>query len=90
MITFSLTVANPFKHQAFNSYWQGEYALTDHKTAELGFYKYAWNLFELEIDLRWRGRDHAGPSCELGLFGYTVRIGISDNRHWNTVTNDWE
>lgn len=90
MIHFFINIQNPFKHDAFKSYWQGEYSLTRNKTAELGFYKYAWNLFELQIDLRWQGSDHAGPSIELGLFGYTVRFGISDNRHWNSVTNDWE
>lgn len=90
MISFSFSIANPFKHKPFKDYWQRDISLTKNKTFEIGFYRYAWNLFEFQIDTRWRGRDHAGPSIELGIFGYTGRIGISDNRHWNSQTNDWQ
>jgi len=90
VIQFNFTVANPFQHESFKDYWQKDFALTKNKTFELGFYRYTWNLFEFQLDLRWRGVDHAGPSLEIGLFGYTARIGISDNRHWNYDTNDWE
>ena len=90
MIDFSIHIANPFKHDSFKSYWQQDIPITKNKTFEIGFYKYAWNLFEFRLDLRWWGHDHAGPSLELGFLGYTARIGISDNRHWNSVANTWE
>jgi hypothetical protein len=59
------------------------------KILEIGIYKYAWDLFEISLDLRWRGSDHAGPSFEINVLGYTARIGISDKRHWNSETNSW-
>lgn len=90
MITCSFNIANPFKHQPFKNYWQKDISLTKNKTFDIGFYRYAWNLFEFQLDLRWQGHDHAGPSLELGIFGYTFRIGVSDNRHWNSITNCWE
>ncbi len=90
MISFSFNIANPFKHEPFKDYWQRDFSISKNKTFEIGFYKYAWNLLEFQLDLRWRGRDHAGPSIEVGIFGYTARIGISDNRHWNSITNDWQ
>lgn len=90
MLSFHIQLANPFKHDSFRDIWQREYRLSEHKRLEIGFYRYAWNWFELALDLRWRGRDHAGPSFEIGIFGYTGRIGICDNRHWNSLTNNWE
>ena len=64
--------------------------ISEHKSLDIGFYRYAWNLFEFQLDLRWWGRDHAGPSIELGILGYTARVGISDTRHWDSVKNCWE
>lgn len=90
MIYCSFNIANPFKHEPFKNYWQGEISVSKNKTLEFGFYKYAWNLFEFQLDLRFWGHDHAGPSIEIGVFGYTTRLGISDNRHWNTTANTWE
>ncbi len=89
MIYFRIALANPFKHNPFKDYWQKDIPVTKHKILEIGMYKYAWNLFEIDLDLRWQGSDHAGPSFEINLLGYTFRIGISDKRHWNSETNSW-
>jgi hypothetical protein len=89
MITFSLRLANPFKHKPFQNYWQGDYLITKNKMLEIGFYKYAWDLFELSVDLRWQGHDHAGPSFEINFFGYTGRIAVADRRHWDSEANTW-
>jgi hypothetical protein len=90
MTYIRIAIANPFKYSPFKNYWQGEYLITKNKLFEIGFYRYAWDLFEFELDLRFRGHDHAGPHLEMGIFGYTVRIGIADRRHWNCTKNDWE
>jgi len=89
MTYIRFAIANPFKHEPFKDYWQGEYRITKNKLFEIGFYRYAWDLFEFELDLRFSGHDHAGPHLEAGIFGYTVRIGIADRRHWNSKKNDW-
>jgi len=90
MISFRLSLANPFKHLPFKSYWQRDIPISKNKTLEIGFYRYAWDLFELALDLRWFGSDHAGPSIEINILGYTVRLGICDHRHWDSLKNDWE
>ena len=90
MISFRLSLANPFKYLPFKSYWQRDIPVSKNKILEIGFYRYAWNLFELSLDLRWFGSDHAGPSIEINITGYTVRLAICDNRHWNSTTNTWE
>jgi len=90
MIYCSFNIANPFRHEPFKDYWQRDIPVSKNKTLEIGFYRYAWNLFELQLDLRFWGRDHAGPSLEIGIFGYTARLGISDNRHWDNTANTWE
>ena len=90
MINFRLAIANPFKHPPFKDYWQRDLVITKNKIFEIGFYRYAWDLFELALDLRWQGTDHAGPSLEIGILGYTARVGISDKRHWDSIENDWQ
>lgn len=89
MINFSFRIANPFKHTSFQSIWQQDISITKNKTLELGFYRYAWDLFELSIDLRWWGHDHAGPSFEINIFGYAFRLGVCDTRHWDHEKDDW-
>jgi hypothetical protein len=90
MIHFNFSIANPCRYQQFKDFWQKDLTVTKNKTLELGLYRYAWNLFEFALDLRWWGHDHAGPSLELGILGYTARIGIADRRHWNNTANTWE
>lgn len=50
----------------------------------------ASSLFDFKIDLRWYGRDHAGPEFEIGVFGYLFSATIYDGRHWNKNKNDWD
>lgn len=90
MIRIDFAIANPFKHKEWKDLYQGEWLISKHKVLEIGFFKYAWNLVEFELDLRWCGSDHAGPKLELGLFGWQVRIAIADTRHWNQKINSWE
>lgn len=90
MIYLNFSIANPFKHDSFKNYWERGFLITKHKCFDIGFYKYAWNLFEFQLDLRFQGSDHAGPSLEINILGYTARVGISDTRHWNSVQNCWE
>lgn len=47
-------------------------------------------IFEFFLDLRWRGRDHAGPRFEIGMLGFSINLMFSDRRHWNYDENRWE
>lgn len=47
------------------------------------------NLISAELDLRWRGRDHAGPRIEIECLGFYACAQICDVRHWNYDENRW-
>lgn len=90
MIKLWVAIQNPFKCKPFKDYGCTTGPISEHKSWEVQFSRYAWNLFEFNLDLNWRGSDHAGPSIELNLFGYTVTAKIYDHRHWDDDTDDWE
>lgn len=43
--------------------------------------------FEIRYTIK---QDHAGLWLSFALFGYDVIFNWYDNRHWNSVTQDWE
>lgn len=92
MINFNLTIRNPFHNERkspWKSLYQGEWHVAKHKTLEIGFFKYGYNLFECRVDLKWKGDDHAGPSFELTVLGWEFRIALPDTRHWHYEKNRW-
>lgn len=90
MLTLNFAIQNPFHKLGYEEIYQDHVLVTKNKTLEFGFYKYSFNVIELDIDLRFTGFDHAGPSLSIGLFGFVFSISLSDNRHWNSITNKWE
>lgn len=92
MIYFSFAIQNPW-HNDKSSPWkdlgQGDWPITKNKTFEWGIDYATWEWFEIRLDTRWRGQDHAGPRFDIRLFGFGLRLGVSDNRHWNTDENRW-
>jgi hypothetical protein len=94
MIFFKLTVDNPwYKPKTPNNskdlfYREGSF--TQHKHWEVQCTKWgADDLAVFELDLRWRGRDHAGPEIHVELFGYMFSAKIYDSRHWNYDQARW-
>lgn len=47
-------------------------------------------LLDFQLDLSWRGHDHAGPSLNLGLLTWEFNINIYDHRHWDYEKHTWE
>ena len=90
MLSFDIQIRNPFKHESFKTYWCKTWGPWKNKAFEIQASKYAFNLFELNVDLNWYGLDHEGPQLELGIFGYNIRSKLYDIRHWNDETNTWE
>lgn len=80
---------NPFPHGEFKSLWHYASEPRKHKVFEMQLMKYAYNCFELDINIIFSGEDHAGPSFELNLFGLTLSVKLYDTRHWNYDTGDW-
>ena len=82
---------NPFGSDAdFKNLWFNTWHVGKHKALELQFVVDAANIFELDIDVNFRGQDHAGPRFELNLFGWIMILHLYDTRHWNYETNNWE
>lgn len=50
---------------------------------------YPRNLFKFELDINWRGHDHAGPEFDITVLGLGFKIGLTDVRHWNYDKNRW-
>lgn len=92
MIDFRFTIKNPF-HSEDKSPWrpifQKEKLISKYKVLEIGFFKYAYFLFELSMSTAFSGGDHAGPKFVLSVLGYEFCIGIYDSRHWDYELNKW-
>lgn len=90
MINIRLSLQNPFGKENFKNLYSKSFRLMPHKHFEFELIRYGINIFEFELDLSFRGHDHAGPSLELGIFGYLLYIRIYDKRHWDHINNKWE
>lgn len=89
MINFWIALRNPFPCKEFKNLWNVEGNLSTNKAWEIQLSQYAFNFFEIKIDLNWRQTDHAGPWIALNLFGLTLDLRIYDKRHWDDSTNSW-
>ena len=89
MIHVNLHIKNPFKSKPFKNIWTKTWSVSKHRTLEIQTHHYAWNIFEVSLDFAWNGSDHAGPSFEIGAFGWYISISLPDNRHWDHNTNTW-
>lgn len=76
--------------ESFKPIWNKSGSFTKRKHWELELYRDFSYFLGAKLDTCWRGRDHAGPSIQLTVFGYTLRAAAYDSRHWDYETNDWE
>jgi hypothetical protein len=88
-----VNITNPIK-RFVQPYWKNNWywvkKLTTHKSFEIETFIDCEHIFELQIDLRLRGRDHAGPSLEFVFLCLGLNVKIYDHRHWDYKTNNWE
>ena len=94
MIYFNFKLDNPFRHNKTKSkdYVYKERVIAKNKSVELQISKWgaASSLFTLELDLRWKGQDHAGPSIMIEVWKYFFNLKIYDHRHWDYENQTWE
>lgn len=90
MIEFRIAVKHPFRKENFKNIFSETAQLSRNKFFEFEIIRYRHYLFEFDLDINWRGRDHAGPNLEIGIFGYSICLRIYDSRHWNHIENTWE
>ena len=89
MLYLNFSIVNPFAQQDFNNIFSRSGQLTENKCWEIEIYREPRRLLGIEINLEWRGCDHAGPGMELSLFGHSISIKVYDVRHWNSKENTW-
>lgn len=89
MIRFHLSFCGWWRNERFANKWTWHKKITANKTFDIQFYRHYYNWYEIEIDTRWRGHDHAGPKIELGIMGQYVRLALVDRRHWDWTNNTW-
>lgn len=88
MIYLVFTLKNPFSKQSFKNVFVKTGHVVGHKYWEVEVYK-TKAIIDAELSINFR-QDHAGIALGLGLFGYTLRGQIYDNRHWNDEEGRWK
>ena len=89
MIRIKLEITKPTPLDHFVGIYDTFFLLSEHKICEIEYYYFSDDLFVFNLDLRWRGADHIGPSIMVTLLGYTFSVRIVDNRHWDYNKGCW-
>lgn len=89
MIHLNFAITNPYANNNFKNLYCRTWQLAKNKYFELQFFHEPRRLLAINVNLTWRGFDHAGPEFELTMLGYTISLHLYDNRHWDYETNDW-
>lgn len=79
MISFSFTLTNPFAKTIWKSLWARDRHLTEDLAYELQLTR---SNSILDVYFEWRTNcDHSGVGLRLGLFGYSLDMGIYSVHH---------
>lgn len=87
MILFNFIVDNPFSDRWSTIFFKNG-IFGQHKAWEFNAYQ-THHLIDLEFRLTTKG-DHAGLQTMVGLFGYSIELGVYDTRHWDYENNRWQ
>jgi hypothetical protein len=88
---FLITINNFFtRKNEFKNYCCINKRLSTNKFFEFEILKSLQTLFEIEVDLRVTGRDHAGVFVSLYFLSYGIGVRVYDHRHWDHENNTWE
>lgn len=79
-----------FKKNSFKNLFFYFRPITKNKYVEFEISKSNWYLFKIDIDLSFRGKDHAGFRFEFVILGLEVSLHFYDSRHWDYKTSYWE
>lgn len=89
-VFFLFQIKNPFfRNTSFKNLFWGVKNITKYKTLEWQLTNNNDMLFEIEMDICFRGTDHAGPRLSLTICGYNFIINLYDIRHWDYKNNKW-
>lgn len=90
-----LTIPNIFTKEDFSStydFFAKTWIVSKNKNLEIQICKWrpVLTLFEFYLDIRFKGRDHAGPYLNIEFFGFAIMVNLYDSRHWDDENNRWE
>lgn len=87
---FILKILSPFSNNTFKGIYCFHKTLSKNKSFEVEINKNSEIFMEFNMNIRFRGHDHAGPEITLGLFSYSLSARVYDHRHWNYKTQKWK
>jgi len=91
MLNLYFSVRNPFhKKNDFKSLFEKGGKIYGNKNWEVQLVRCSYYLLELDLDLCFTGKSHAGPALQIGLLGFSASVKIYDGRHWDDLNNRWE
>lgn len=92
MFRFELTIRNPLYIGEFKNFYckEEEITSTDNKCYSFELLYFPEVLFQVEVDINWRGMDHAGPSMMVVFCGFAVSAKLYDRRHWDNENDCWK
>jgi len=74
----------------FRNIWYKKLCWTDDRAWEMEVYRDRQQWLNIELDLKFAGRDHAGPVIDLCLAGFGFRMSWPNRRHWDYKNNCWK
>ena len=95
MMYFKFCIINPFRHKETDlkdkHYVCKERVIAKNKSVDLQISKWskAHSLINFDLDLRYTGGDHAGPSILIEVWKYFFNLKIYDHRHWDYENQTW-
>lgn len=89
MFNIRFSVVNPYHKENFEVIFLKWGPITKHKMWSFEVYKNSSDIFLFDLDISWRGQDHAGPSFLFGLLSYFIHVKIYDIRHWDYGLKQW-
>ena len=89
---FNFSLYNPFCKKTIYKNIFAKYCNLPikNKYFEFEIAKHTGTLLKLQLELNFKGCDHAGPEFSIGIFGYEISARIYDHRHWDYKNNKWE
>lgn len=90
MLYLSFNIKNIWnKRRNYDSVFFWHKRITKNKSIEFEVIDDSNVLLSFELDISFRGKDHAGPSVMFGLFGSEISFKLYDHRHWDYQSNTW-
>jgi len=91
-VHLSFSLENPYRSTNYaKTIFYRNKRLSENKTFEIQFARFqAWYIINFELEIKFSGKDHAGPRLEIEIFSWFFEIKIYDNRHWNYDLYKWE